>query len=233
MASTCGSHRRRGHQAVRLMPFYPGPGRAGIASPSILLSFVEDQAGRYRGALHRTFGGIHQRQMPQFVADKVQNALNDAGKPVKGSRIPCHGRGVQAGHLRTARIAALDVMLLLKRRGGRSELQRSSRPRDRVDGIDLESAPQESAAARLRGDRHAHSAFRLQVLVRRAWPGGGHAQCVEGHQFRTRSFGCERARHRSPLRGPGVGAGHARPTPCLEDTTDPVDKRLYNRSSYR
>ena len=29
--------------------------------------------------------------MPHFVVDKVQNALNDAGKPVKGSRIHVMG----------------------------------------------------------------------------------------------------------------------------------------------
>jgi UDP-N-acetyl-D-glucosamine dehydrogenase len=64
---------------------------------------------------------------------------------------------------------ALDVMLLLKRRGAVLSYSDPHVPVVRVDGIDLESAPQESAAAAdcvvIVTD---HSVFDYPALLRRA-----------------------------------------------------------------
>ena len=56
--------------------------------------------------------------MPHFVVDKVQNALNDAGKPVKGSKIHVMGVAYKRDIDDMRESPALDVMLLLQRRGG-------------------------------------------------------------------------------------------------------------------
>ena len=56
-----GSDRRGRHQAVRLHAVLSGPGpRRALHSDRPVLSFLEDQAGRHRSALHRT-GRLHQR----------------------------------------------------------------------------------------------------------------------------------------------------------------------------
>ena len=57
--------------------------------------------------------------MPHFVVDKVRNALNGAGKPVKGSRIHVTGVAYKRDIDDVRESPALDVMLLLKRRGRR------------------------------------------------------------------------------------------------------------------
>ncbi len=107
--------------------------------------------------------------MPHFVADKVQNALNDAGQPVKGSRIHVMGVAYKRDIDDMRESPALDVMLLLKRRGAVVTYSDPYVPGLRVDGIDLKSAPEESAAAAdcvvIVTD---HSAFDYQALVRRA-----------------------------------------------------------------
>ncbi len=65
--------------------------------------------------------------MPHFVVDKIQNALNDAGKPVKGSRIHVMGVAYKRDIDDMRESPALDVMLLLQKRGGDRDLQRSPR----------------------------------------------------------------------------------------------------------
>ena len=87
------------------MPFYPGPGLGGHCIPidPFYLSWKTKQAGIEARFIE--LAGYINGQMPHFVVDKVQNALNDAGKPVKGSQGPRDGSGLQARHRRHARIA--------------------------------------------------------------------------------------------------------------------------------
>jgi UDP-N-acetyl-D-glucosamine dehydrogenase len=107
--------------------------------------------------------------MPHFVADKVQNALNDAGKAVKASRIHVMGVAYKRDIDDMRESPALDVMLLLKRRGAELAYSDPHVPAIHVDGLDLESAPEESAAAAdcvvIVTD---HSAFDYQALLHRA-----------------------------------------------------------------
>ena len=69
------------------MPFYPGPGLGGHCIPidPFYLSWKTKQAGIEARFIE--LAGYINGQMPHFVVDKVQNALNDHGKPVKGSHI--------------------------------------------------------------------------------------------------------------------------------------------------
>ena len=108
-------------------------------------------------------------QMPHFVVDKIQNALNDAGKPVKGSRIHVMGVAYKRDIEDMRESPALDVMLLLKRRGGVVSYSDPHVPVLRVEGLDLKALP-ESAA----GDADCvvivtdHAAFDYKGLVERA-----------------------------------------------------------------
>ena len=100
------------------MPFYPGPGLGGHCIPidPFYLSWKTKQAGIEARFIE--LAGYINGQMPHFVVDKMQNALNDAGKPVKGSRIHVMGVAYKRDIDDMRESPALDVMLLLKRRGG-------------------------------------------------------------------------------------------------------------------
>jgi UDP-N-acetyl-D-glucosamine dehydrogenase len=107
--------------------------------------------------------------MPHFVADKIQNALNDAGKAVKGSRIHVMGVAYKRDIDDVRESPALDVMLLLQRKGGTISYSDPHVPAIRLDGLTLEAAP-ESAS----GDADCvviitdHTAFDYPGLLERA-----------------------------------------------------------------
>ena len=111
------------------MPFYPGPGLGGHCIPidPFYLSWKTKQAGIEARFIE--LAGYINGQMPHFVVDKVQNALNDAGKPVKGSHIHVMGVAYKRDIDDVRESPALDVMLLLQRRGAHRHLQRSARAR--------------------------------------------------------------------------------------------------------
>jgi UDP-N-acetyl-D-glucosamine dehydrogenase len=107
--------------------------------------------------------------MPHFVVDKVQNALNEAGKPVKGSRILVMGVSYKRDIDDMRESPALDVMLLLQRLGGIVSYCDPHVPAINVDGLNLRSSPPESAAeadcAVIVTD---HRTFDYQLLVEKA-----------------------------------------------------------------
>ena len=101
------------------MPFYPGPGLGGHCIPidPFYLSWKSKQAGVEARFIE--LAGYVNGQMPHFVVDKIQNALNDHGKPVKGSHIHILGVAYKKDIDDLRESPALDIMLLLKRRGAR------------------------------------------------------------------------------------------------------------------
>ena len=107
--------------------------------------------------------------MPHFVVDKVQNALNDAGKPVKGSKIHVMGVAYKRDIQDMREWPALDVMLLLERRGGVVTYSDPHVPSIQLGSLHLKAEP-ESAA----GDADCvviitdHRAFDYRGLVERA-----------------------------------------------------------------
>jgi UDP-N-acetyl-D-glucosamine dehydrogenase len=151
------------------MPFYPGPGLGGHCIPidPFYLSWKTKQAGIEARFIE--LAGYINGQMPHFVVDKVQNALNDAGKPVKGSRILVMGVAYKRDIEDMRESPALDVMLLLKRRGGIISYCDPHVPALHLDDLNLESTPQESAAGAdcvvIVTD---HKAFDYQALVEQA-----------------------------------------------------------------
>jgi len=81
------------------MPFYPGPGLGGHCIPidPFYLSWKSKQAGIEARFIE--LAGHVNGQMPHFVVEKLQNALNDQAKPLKGSHVHILGSR-QAGHRR-------------------------------------------------------------------------------------------------------------------------------------
>ncbi len=85
--------------------------------------------------------------MPHFVVDKVQHALNDASKPVKGSHIHVMGVAYKRDIDDVRESPALDIMLLLKQRGARITYSDPHVPSLNLDGLKMDSSPVETAAA--------------------------------------------------------------------------------------
>jgi UDP-N-acetyl-D-glucosamine dehydrogenase len=151
------------------MPFYPGPGLGGHCIPidPFYLSWKTKQAGIE--ARFIDLAGYINGQMPHFVVDKIQNALNDAGKPVKGSKIHVMGVAYKRDIDDMRESPALDILLLLKRRGGEVSYSDPHVPVLHLDDLDLKAAPEEAAAS---ADCVVvvtdHSAFDYKSLVARA-----------------------------------------------------------------
>jgi UDP-N-acetyl-D-glucosamine dehydrogenase len=151
------------------MPFYPGPGLGGHCIPidPFYLSWKTKQAGIEARFIE--LAGYINGQMPQFVVDKVQNALNDVGKPVKGARIHVMGVAYKRDIDDLRESPALDVMLLLARRGAVLSYSDPHVPRLRLDELGLESAPESAAAeADCVVIVTDHSVFDYAGLVKRA-----------------------------------------------------------------
>jgi UDP-N-acetyl-D-glucosamine dehydrogenase len=101
------------------MPFYPGPGLGGHCIPidPFYLSWKTRQAGIE--ARFIDLAGYINGQMPHFVVDKIQSALNDSGKPVKGSYVHVLGVAYKRDIDDVRESPALDIIHLLKRRGAK------------------------------------------------------------------------------------------------------------------
>ena len=99
------------------MPFYPGPGLGGHCIPvdPFYLSWKSRQDGIEARFIE--LAGYVNGQMPHFVVDKVQNALNNKGKALKGSKIHILGVAYKRDVDDIRESPALDVIQLLKRRG--------------------------------------------------------------------------------------------------------------------
>src|SRR5271157_701981 len=99
------------------MPFYPGPGLGGHCIPvdPFYLSWKTKQSGIEARFIE--LAGYINGQMPHFVVNKVQNALNDVGKPVKGSKIHIYGVSYKRDIEDVRESPALDIIHLLQKRG--------------------------------------------------------------------------------------------------------------------
>jgi len=99
------------------MPFYPGPGLGGHCIPidPFYLSWKSKQTGLEARFIE--LAGYINGQMPHFVVDKVQNALNDNAKPLKGSRVHILGVAYKRDIDDVRESPAIDIILLLEKRG--------------------------------------------------------------------------------------------------------------------
>jgi len=129
------------------MPFYPGPGLGGHCIPidPFYLSWKSKQAGIEARFIE--LAGQINGQMPHFVVGKVQDALNDRAKPVKGSHVHVLGVAYKRNIDDMRESPALDVILLLQRLGARVTFSDPYVPSVRLDGGSLEASPVDAGVA--------------------------------------------------------------------------------------
>jgi UDP-N-acetyl-D-glucosamine dehydrogenase len=99
------------------MRFEPGPGMGGHCLP-VDPFYLTWKAREYDLATEfiELAGKVNQ-QMPYFCLEKIERALNDAAKPVRGSRILVLGVAYKAGVGDTRESPALKILQLLRARG--------------------------------------------------------------------------------------------------------------------
>ena len=99
------------------LPHYPGPGLGGDCIP-----VVPHFAWRLReyGYSARLIDAAHEvnASMPQYVVQKVADALNESDRPIKGSRILLLGVAYKADVDDTRESPSLEVLRQLLLRGG-------------------------------------------------------------------------------------------------------------------
>jgi UDP-N-acetyl-D-glucosamine dehydrogenase len=151
------------------MPFYPGPGLGGHCIPidPFYLSWKTKQAGIEARFIE--LAGYINGQMPHFVVDKIQNALNDHSKPIRGSHIHVLGVAYKKDIDDVRESPALDIMLLLKRRGGRITF---SDPHVGSLDLDGERVSSEDVSAAAKADCTVivtdHSVFNYKKIAEQA-----------------------------------------------------------------
>jgi len=128
------------------MPFYPGPGLGGHCIPidPFYLSWKTKQSGIE--ARFIDLAGYINGKMPHFVVEKVQDALNEHGKPVKGSRVHVAGVAYKRNIDDLRESPALDVILLLNKLGAHISYTDPYVPELKLDGVVLRSELLEQSA---------------------------------------------------------------------------------------
>jgi UDP-N-acetyl-D-glucosamine dehydrogenase len=100
------------------MPFYPGPGLGGHCIPidPFYLSWKARQSG-FECRFIELAGHVN-ASMPEYVVERIADALNTSRKPINGSRIHVYGVAYKRDVSDMRESPALDIIELLIRRGG-------------------------------------------------------------------------------------------------------------------
>lgn len=128
------------------MRFDPGPGMGGHCLP-VDPFYLSWRAREFDFATEfiELAGKVNQ-QMPYHCFERVERALNDAGKPVRDSRVLVLGVSYKAGVGDTRESPALKIMELLAERGARLSYHDPHVPD--LPGLGLSSSPLDEAVAR-------------------------------------------------------------------------------------
>ena len=129
------------------MPFYPGPGLGGHCIPidPFYLSWKSKEAGIEARFIE--LAGYINGRMPEFVVEKIQHALNDVSKPVRGSRIHILGAAYKRDIDDVRESPALDIILLLKRMGAVVSFSDPHVASIKIDGLQMHSEDMLSSVA--------------------------------------------------------------------------------------
>jgi UDP-N-acetyl-D-glucosamine dehydrogenase len=131
------------------MPFYPGPGLGGHCIPidPFYLSWKTKQAGIEARFIE--LAGYINGSMPHFVVAKIQNALNDHSKALKGSRVHVLGVAYKRDIDDVRESPALDIIHLLGELGAKVSYSDPFVASLRADGVvpAMDSINAEKAAA--------------------------------------------------------------------------------------
>jgi UDP-N-acetyl-D-glucosamine dehydrogenase len=100
------------------LPHYPGPGLGGDCIP-VVPHFLAWRLREY-GYSAQLIEAAHEinAQMPRYVVQKVSDALNDAGRPIKGSRLLLLGMAYKANVHDTRESPNIEIFRQLLLRGG-------------------------------------------------------------------------------------------------------------------
>ena len=100
------------------LPHFPGPGLGGDCIP-VVPHFLAWRLREY-GYSARLIEAAHEvnAAMPLYVVQKIADALNEAGKPIKGSRLLLLGMAYKADVHDTRESPSLEIMRQLIQRGG-------------------------------------------------------------------------------------------------------------------
>jgi UDP-N-acetyl-D-glucosamine dehydrogenase len=130
------------------MKFTPGPGLGGHCIPidPLYLSW-KLRALNYTARFIELASEIN-TGMPRYVVGKVQDALNDAGKAIKGSEILVMGAAYKPDIDDLRESPALDVIGLLKQKGAKVSYHDPYIPCLYHEGWEMESVPDLMTAVR-------------------------------------------------------------------------------------
>ena len=153
------------------MPFYPGPGLGGHCIP------IDPQylAWKMRSLNYNprfiqlaeeiNFG------MPQYVVDKITNALNEDSKPLKGSRILVLGVTYKADVSDVRESPALEIIRLLQRKKAEVSYHDPYVCEIAIDGVSMKSIRMDEQAL-MKADcvviTTAHNAYDWSWVVEHA-----------------------------------------------------------------
>jgi len=121
------------------LPFYPGPGIGGHCIPidPFYLSWKARQSG-FEARFIDLAGQINGR-MPEYVVEKVMEALNQHGKCLKGARMLIVGVAYKKDINDVRESPALDIISLLARKGAKISYHDPFVPSLSVEGIEQRS----------------------------------------------------------------------------------------------
>jgi UDP-N-acetyl-D-glucosamine dehydrogenase len=156
-----------GTKPFGFMPFYPGPGLGGHCIPidPFYLSWKARQNG-FECRFIELAGNVN-GAMPEFVVERVTDALNSAKKSINGSRI--HVLGVaykkDVGDVRES--PALDIIELLHRRGATLSYSDPFVESLKIGDTALEATDPQSGSIDCAVICTNHSAFDYDAIVRK------------------------------------------------------------------
>ena len=129
------------------MPFYPGPGLGGHCIPvdPRYLSWKARQKGFECRFIELA---VHVNQaMPEYVVQRIGDALNTVGKPINGSRVHLFGVAYKRDVDDVRESPALDIIELLVRRGALISYSDPWVPRLQYNGHAYTSVPADAVGA--------------------------------------------------------------------------------------
>ncbi len=130
------------------MKFTPGPGLGGHCIPIDPLYLSWKLRGLQYTARFIELASEINTGMPRYVVAKVQDALNNQGKPLKGSQVLVLGAAYKPDIDDLRESPALDVIGLLEQKGAVVRYHDPYVPLMRHDGLERESVPDLMAAVK-------------------------------------------------------------------------------------
>ena len=117
------------------LKFYPGPGLGGHCIPidPFYLSWKAKMAG-FEPRFIELAGQVNS-SMPDYVVSKVNDALNESLKSINGSKVLVLGAAYKRDVNDTRESPAMDVIRLLKEKGGRVDYSDPHVDAIEVDGV--------------------------------------------------------------------------------------------------